>query len=290
MREQRRCRIIDVMTQTPPAAEPVQLDPIKTKHRAMWALGDYDKVATELVSSVGETLVRSAGVRAGQSVLDVAAGSGAAAIPAARLGATVTASDLTPELLETGRVRAEAEGLALRWRQADAEHLPCATAEYDVVLSAIGVMFAPFHQPVADELVRVTRQGGTIAVANWTPAGLIGQVFATLKPYAAPPPAGASPGPLWGTEAHVAGLFGARVRDLRSQVHTVHVDAFESGQEFRDFFKTNYGPMIAAYRNIADQPERVGELDQALVDLADQFGVKDGTFDWDYLVVVATKA
>ena len=124
------------------------------------------------------------------------------------------------------------------------------------MLSVVGVMFAPFHQPVADELVRVTRSGGTIALANWTPQGFIGQMFAAMKPYAAAPPPGASPGPLWGTEDHVRELFGDRVSHLQATREPLPVDRFATGAEFRDFFKARYGPTIAAYRNIADDPER----------------------------------
>jgi SAM-dependent methyltransferase len=270
------------MTTTP------ALDPIKTKHRAMWALGDYGRVAAEVVPAIGARLVDAAGVRAGQRVLDVAAGSGNASLPAARTGADVIATDLTPELLETGRQRAEQEGVQLTWAEADAEHLPYADGEFDVVLSAIGVMFAPFHQPVADELARVTRPGGTIALANWTPDGFIGRMFATMKPYAAAPPPGASPGPLWGTEDHVRALFGGAVTGLTAVKEDLTVDRFASGAEFRDFFKTYYGPTIAAYRHIADDPQRTADLDDALADLGDG-ALEGGTMPWEYLLVSVTR-
>src|SRR5215470_8275604 len=128
---------------------------LKAKHRAMWALGDYAAVATDIVAGLGPILAEACGVRPGDRVLDVAAGSGNAAIPAARAGASVVASDLTPELLEAGRRQAEQEGTRLEWRQADAEDLPFADGEFDTVLSCLGVMFAPYHQASADELVRV---------------------------------------------------------------------------------------------------------------------------------------
>jgi SAM-dependent methyltransferase len=268
---------------------PIALDPIKTKHRAMWALGNYDKVASEVVHGVGPRIVEAAGVTGGQDVLDVAAGSGNASIPAARTGARVVATDLTPELLETGRQRVAGETLDITWREADAEHLPFSDAQFDTVLSAIGVMFAPFHQPVADELVRVAKPGGTIALVNWTPEGFIGQMFAAMKPYAATPPPGASPGPLWGTEAHVRGLFGDRVSTLTATREALDVDRFATGAEFRDFFKRYYGPTLAAYRNIADDPERVAELDRLLTDLGDRY-LQDGHMPWEYLLVVATRA
>jgi SAM-dependent methyltransferase len=164
---------------------------LKAKHRAMWAFGDYPAVATDLVSSLGPILVDACQIRPGDRVLDVAAGTGNAAIPAAEAGARVVASDLTPELLESGQREAGRRGTTLEWRQADAEDLPFADGEFDTVMSCLGVMFAPFHQASADELIRVCRPGGTIGLVNWTPEGFIGQMFATMKPYAPPPPPGA---------------------------------------------------------------------------------------------------
>src|SRR5919197_155526 len=131
--------------------------------------------------------------------------------PAARRGASVTASDLTPELLEVGRRRAEGAGVTLGWITADAEQLPFDDASFDVVMSSIGVMFAPHHQAAADELVRVCRPGGTIGLLSWTPEGMLGALFRTMGPFAPPPPPGASPPPLWGSEAHVRDLLGDRV-------------------------------------------------------------------------------
>jgi ubiquinone/menaquinone biosynthesis C-methylase UbiE len=141
---------------------------------------------------LGQTLVEACGVTAGMRVLDVAAGTGNASIPAAKAGADVTASDLTPELFDAGRQRAEAEGVELAWVQADAENLPFEDQSYDVVMSSIGAMFAPHHQEVADELVRVCRPGGTIGILNWTPDGMIGALFRTMGPFAPPPPPGAT--------------------------------------------------------------------------------------------------
>ena len=266
------------------------LDPIKAKHRAMWALGSYDRVATEVVHEVGSLLVAGAGLQPGERVLDVAAGSGNASIPAARTSAQVTATDLTPELVQIGRDRSAELGLDIAWDEADAEHLPFGDNEFDVTMSAIGVMFAPFHQPVADELLRVTRPGGRVAVINWTPEGFIGQLFSTMKPFAAAPPPGASPGPLWGTEEHVRTLFGDRITSLRAERHNLRVETFDSGAAFRDFFATYYGPTIAAYRNIADDPERTAALDTALADLADANGAKVGVMEWELLLVVADVA
>ncbi|MGQ0607344.1 MAG: class I SAM-dependent methyltransferase [Chloroflexota bacterium] len=264
---------------------------LKARHRAMWAMGDYAAVATEIIPSLGPILVEAAGVKAGDRVLDVAAGSGNAAIPAALAGAKVVASDLTPDLLETGRQHAAKRGVELEWRQADAEALPFGDGEFDIVLSCVGVMFAPHHQESADELVRVTRPGGTIGLLNWTPEGFIGQMFATMKPYAPPPPPGAQPPPLWGREAHVRELFGDRVTDVDARVQTLTVDEFSTPEAFRDYFKRVYGPTIAVYRAIADDPDRVAALDRDLADLARRFDHGEGStiMEWDYLLLTARK-
>ena len=263
---------------------------LKTKHRAMWALGDYPAVVTDLIHPLGPEIVAATGVGAGDRVLDVAAGTGNAAIPAARAGATVVASDLTPELLEIGRGRATAEGVQIEWRQADAEALPFADDEFDAVLSVVGVMFAPHHRTSADELVRVTRAGGTLGLVSWTPEGFIGQMFATMKPFAAPPPPGAQPPPLWGSEAHVRELLGDRVTDVVATRKTLRVDHFGRAAEVRDYFKARYGPTIVAYRYIADDPTKVAQLDAALEDVAGRFDVgSPGSFamEWEYLELTA---
>ena len=264
---------------------------LKARHRAMWALGDYPAVATEVIAELGPTLVEAVAVEAGERLLDVAAGSGNVALPAARVGARVTASDLTPELLEVGRRQSAAEGLEIAWETGDAEALPYADDTFDVTTSCVGVMFAPHHQPAADELVRVTRPGGRIGLIAWTPAGFIGQMFATMKPYAPPPPPGASPAPLWGDEGHVRGLLSDRVRDLRASKRLLRVTHFATAEAFRDYFKINYGPTIAVYRSLADQPDRQAELDHDLAELGRRFGtVRDGVMimDWEYLLVTAT--
>lgn len=261
---------------------------LKIKHAAMWASGDYPRVAEEVVGALGGLLVEAVGVSTGDRVLDVAAGTGSSALPAARRGATVTATDLTPELLAVGQQRAEAEGLTIRWRTADAERLPCDDGEYDAVMSCIGVMFAPHHQAAADQLLRVCRPGGTVGVLSWTPEGFIGQMFATMKPYAPPPPPGASPAPWWGHADHVRSLFADRVTDLVARQQTLRVDRFSSGAEFRDFFKSTYGPTIAVYRSLADQPDRAAALDADLAALGDRHLV-DGAMDWEYLLVTASR-
>jgi SAM-dependent methyltransferase len=188
----------------------------------MWASGDYPSMVETFLLPLGPRLVQACGIGPGMSVLDVAAGTGNAAIPAAQTGAEVTASDLTPEIMEAGRHHAEAEGLALEWVEADAEHLPFEDASFDVVMSSIGAIFAPHHQEVADELVRVCRPGGTIGLLSWAPEGMIGALFRTMGPFAPPPPPGAQSPPLWGSEEHIADLFGARV-DWRSRPSSIHV-------------------------------------------------------------------
>ncbi len=261
---------------------------LKAKHRTMWALGDYPAVARQVVAGLGPVLVEACAVKGGDRVLDVAAGSGNAAIPAALAGGDVVASDLTPELLAAGRKEAEARGATLTWQEADAEALTFEDGAFDAVMSCVGVMFAPHHQAAADELVRVCRPGGTIGLLNWTPEGFIGQMFATMKPYAPPPPPGAQPPPLWGKEEHVRALLGDRVSDVEGWRRTIRVDLFQEPEEFRDFFKKAYGPTIAVYRNIADDPERTAALDAALVDLA-QGAMRDGAMEWEYLLLTARK-
>ena len=150
-------------------------------------------------------------------------------------------------------------------------------------------MFAPHHQQTADELLRVTRSGGTIGLINWTPAGFIGELFRTMKPYAPPPPPGAQPPPLWGDEEHVRALFGDRITEFVARRQTVTVDGFATPEAWRDFFKAAYGPTIATYRGIADDPERVAALDRELAALAGRYdrGTTTTVMDWEYLLVVA---
>lgn len=264
---------------------------LKAKHRSMWALGDYATVAAQVIPQLGARLVDASGVRAGDRVLDVAAGTGNAAVPAARAGAGVVASDLTPELLAEGRRLADRQGLHIRWEEADAEALPYADAEFDAVLSCVGVMFAPHHQASANELLRVCRPGGTIGLVSWTPEGFIGQMFAAMRPYVAPPPPGAQPPPLWGSEDHVRALLGEQVSDVVAHREKVRVDLFSSPEEFRDFFKTNYGPTVAAYRGIAGEPERVAALDRDLAELARRHDTGNGStvMEWEYLLLTARR-
>lgn len=261
---------------------------LKAKHAAMWASGNYPAVVDEVVHTLGGILVDAIGIQSGQRVLDVAAGTGSSAIPAARRGAEVVATDLTPELLTVGRTAAEAEGAELTWQTADAEALPFGDAQFDVVMSSIGVMFAPHHELAAAELARVCRSGGTIGVLSWTPDGFIGQLFATMKPYAPPPPPGASPAPLWGSVEHVRQLFGERVEGVVARQQALRVERFTTGAEFRDFFKANYGPTIAVYRFIGEDAEKTAALDADMAALGDRF-LNDGAMPWEYLVVTARR-
>ncbi len=267
---------------------------LKAKHRAMWAQGDYPSVASEVIPELGAVLVEACDVRPGQRVLDVGAGSGNAAIPAALAGADVVASDLTPELFEAGRRVAAEQGAQLTWQEADAEALPFGDAEFDTVLSCVGVMFAPHHREAAGEMVRVCRPGGTIGLLSWTPQGFIGRMFAAMKPYAPPPPPGAQPPPLWGDEDHVRGLLGDRVTDVRAERRTVRIDLFPTPEAFRDYFKERYGPTISVYKNIAGEPDRAAALDRDLAALARDGNLaagQDGTvMEWEYLLVTARRA
>jgi ubiquinone/menaquinone biosynthesis C-methylase UbiE len=278
------------MTDTPAADDP----DLKARHRAMWAAGDFPKVAAQTVAEVGPALVAAAGVGPGQRVLDVAAGSGNTAIPAARAGADVVASDLTPELFDAGRADAAAAGVELEWVEADAEALPFEDAAFDVVLSSFGAMFAPRHQVVADELLRVVRPGGTIGMANWTPAGVVGQFFLTLAPFMPPPPPGFVPPVLWGVEDHVRELFGDRVADLRFERRLQTVERFADPAAYIEFYRENFGPTIVAYAATADDPERRAALDAAMLDFATRTNLggpgEPARYAFEYLLVLARRA
>jgi SAM-dependent methyltransferase len=264
---------------------------LKARHRAMWSAGDYPLMVDTFLLPVGERLVDACGIGPGMRVLDVAAGTGNAALPAARRGATVTASDLTPRLLETGRELAAAEDLELEWVDADAEQLPFTDESYDVVMSAIGVMFAPHHQEAADELVRVCRPGGTIGLLSWTPDGMLGALFRSMKPFAPPPPPGAQAPPLWGGEDHLRGLLGDRV-ELRSVERDVlEITAFARPRDYGEHFKAYYGPTIAARAN-AEREGRADEFDEALDAFCDEWNrgtPEEARFEKEYLLAVGTR-
>jgi SAM-dependent methyltransferase len=264
---------------------------LKAKHAAMWALGDYPSLASDLIADLGEVVVRACAVGPSDRVLDVAAGCGNAAIPAAQAGAAVVACDLTPELLAAGERQAGQLGVQLQWRQGDAEALPFADGEFDVVMSCLGVMFAPHHQASASELIRVCRPGGTIGLLSWTSEGFIGQMFAAMKPYAAPSPPGVQPPPLWGNEEHVRGLLGSAVHGMTAVRDTLGVSLFARPEHFRDYFKARYGPVVAAYQRISDDPEKVAALDEELAELARRHdnGGASTAMDWEYLLITARR-
>ena len=257
---------------------------------SVWAVGDYPKVARDVLQPLGEALVAACGVGPGQRVLDVAAGSGVCAVPAARAGASVIASDITPELLAAGRREAAEAGVALDWVEADAQALPWPDGEFDVVMSSIGAMFAPDHQRTADEMVRVCRGGGMVGLSAWTPDGDIGDFFRVFAPYLPPPPPGAASPTAWGEADYVRSLFGDRVTDLAAERRTLDVDHFATPDEFCDYYAAYFGPTIAAF-DLAG--ERAGQLDRefrAYARAADTSGPGDHSrFAYEYLLVTAVR-
>jgi SAM-dependent methyltransferase len=264
---------------------------LKAKHRAMWASGDYPSMVEAFLTPLGPRLVEACRIGAGVSVLDVAAGTGNASLPAARSGAHVTASDLTPELLHAGKAHAEAEGLELDWITADAEHLPFGDESFDIVMSAIGVMFAPHHQQAADELIRVCRRGGKVGLLSWTPEGMLGALFRMMGPFAPSPPPRAQPPPLWGGEAHLRGLGGDRIEWRSLERQTLEVTAFERPRDYGEFFKGRYGPTIGIRAN-AERDGRAAEFDEALERFCDEWnlGTADAArFEMEYLVAVGIR-
>lgn len=264
---------------------------LKARHRTMWARGDYPVMVQTFLVPVGQRLVEAAGVTTGERVLDVAAGTGNAAVAAAQRGARVTASDLTPELLEAGRRRPDVAGLHLDWVEADAEHLPFDDASYDVVMSCIGVMFAPHHPAAADELVRVCRPGGRTALLSWTPESMIGDLFRTMAPFNPPPPAGVLPPPRWGSEDHVRELFGDRVRFEVLQRDVLEVTAFAAARDYGAHFTAYYGPTITTRAN-AEAAGRAQEFDEALAAVCDRWDLGAGgpaRFELEYLLAVGTR-
>src|SRR4051812_12047261 len=264
---------------------------LKARHRTMWASGNYPTMVETFLTPLGPRLVEACRVGAGVSVLDVAAGTGNAAIPAAQRGAHVTASDLTPELLHAGARVAAASATELEWVAADAEQLPFEDESYDIVMSSIGVMFAPHHQQAADELVRVCRPGGTIGLLSWTPEGMLGALFRLMGQFAPAPPAGASPPPLWGSETHLQGLMGDRVRWRSMERQTLEITAFRDPLAYGEHFKARYGPTIGI-RAHAARNGRAEEFDAALDDFCREWNVGTETaarFEMEYLLAVGTR-
>jgi SAM-dependent methyltransferase len=217
---------------------------VKRRQQQTWVSGDYAAVGARIVL-IAERLVDAADLRAGTTVLDVATGSGNAALAAARCGCEVTGVDYVPELLERGRVRAAAEGLQVEFVEGDAESLPFPEASFDAVLSCLGVMFTPDQERAAAELLRVCRPGGTIALANWTPSSFVGAMFRTVARHV-PPPAGVKPPGLWGTEERLGELLGDAVSQLTA-TRRVFVFRFRSPDDFARFFRAKYGPVHKAF-------------------------------------------
>ena len=273
-----------VAVQNPPPA--IDLKALKTKQQAAWASGDYAVIGTTL-QIVGEQLAEACDLRWDERVLDVAAGNGNATLAAARRGCKVVSTDYVESLLERGAERAHAERLEVEFQAADAEALPFADASFDAVLSTFGVMFAPDHARSAAEMARVCRSGGRIGMANWTPGGFIGQLFKVLGRHL-PPPAGAQPPPLWGSEAHLRSLFGAKAAkiDVTPRIFNFR---YRSAAHFIDIFRTWYGPVHKAFAALG--PEKGAALERDLAELLNglnRAGKASLVVPSEYLEIVVT--
>jgi ubiquinone/menaquinone biosynthesis C-methylase UbiE len=261
------------------------VDALKAQHRAVWADGDYPAVAEHIATALPQAALAQVDV-AGRRLLDVATGSGNLALDAARAGATVTGIDLVPELVDVARRRAHAAGLEIEWLVGDAEALPLPDDAFDVTTSVVGVQFAPRSRVVADELVRVTRPGGTIVLVNWTPGGLIGQLFKTMSRHMPPPPNWVTPPPVWGSDEHLRQLL----HDAGEVTLTYGFNpfVFPSIDAYMAFFETNYGPTKRA-REKLEAEGRYAALDADLRDLYTRLNqADDGTLHIDSEFVVCT--
>jgi len=273
-------------TLSPTAPRP-DLAAVKQRQQATWAGGDYAIVGTTL-QIVGETLAEAADVRAGERVLDVAAGNGNASLAAARRFASVTSTDYVPALLDKGEARARAEGLAIVFQVADVEDLPFSDGSFDVVLSTFGAMFAPDHQRTADEMLRVLRAGGRLGLANWTPEGFVGQLFKVIGRHMPPPP-GLQPPSAWGTEAHCVALSGARAAEIRCQRRLFNF-RYRSAAHFVQVFRDYYGPTQKAFTALA--PAGQEALERDLLDLLGRLntaGASSLVVPSEYLEIIVTK-
>jgi SAM-dependent methyltransferase len=264
---------------------------LKRTHRATWAAGDYAAVAKHIDEVPPRDLLARAELEPGLAVLDVATGTGNIAVRAAARGATVVGLDITPELFATARRRADALGVTVDWLEGDAEQLPFAAGTFDRVLSAFGVQFAPRHQVVADELVRVLRPGGLIALVNWTPEGLIGELLRLVGRYMPAPPDYASPPPLWGDETHIRELFAGSQLELEfARGHNPW--RFDSAEHWVAFMETNYGPTLKARERLTAEG-RWADCRAEIVALAERHNrATDGRLhmEAEYLVTVARSA
>jgi SAM-dependent methyltransferase len=261
---------------------------IKSRQQSTWAAGDFGRIGI-LLQIVGETLCEAVDLRAGEKVVDVAAGNGNASLAAARRYADVTSTDYVPELLAQGKRRAEAEGLPLRTRVADAEDLPFADGEFDVALSTYGVMFAPNQERTASELLRVVRPGGRIGLANWTPDGFIGELFRVAGRFV-PPPAGVSPPAAWGSEPRIVELFGTRAADIRTE-RRQFVFRNHSALHWVETFRRWYGPVLRTFEAL--DPAGQDAFNAALLELLGRYnrgGDDTLIVPADYLEVVIERA
>jgi ubiquinone/menaquinone biosynthesis C-methylase UbiE len=263
---------------------------LKAGHRTMWASGDYPTVAESIDADTSAALLAQLPDLAGRDVLDVATGSGNTALRLAAAGARVTGLDLVDELLDAARRRAAAAGVDVDWVTGDAEALPFADASFDAVTSVVGIQFAPRHQVVADELVRVLRPGGVVGLVNWTPGGLIGRMFGVLGAHLPKPPAFVSPPPRWGDTEHVRALFGDRVTDL---TFTTGLNrwTFPTLEAFATYFEEKYGPFIAAQAKLG--PEGWAPAGRQLRAVYAELGSEgpDGfTIDGEFVVITARRA
>jgi len=262
---------------------------LKQKHRAVWASGDYDRIAQGILT-VADHVVRSARIRAGERVLDIACGTGNTALTARARGAAVTGLDLTPELLIVARRRAAEAGYDdIAWKEGDAEKLPFPDGAFDVVVSSCGLMFAPDQQKVADEVGRVIRRGGRIAVQAWTREGGVGRMFKVTNAHLPPPPGVPSPFE-WGDEAKVRDLLGPSFKDYRFERYDCPEFA-DTPEEIADLFIDRYGPTHRAYHALA--PDKAAAFRKDLVDLYRSYITPaDGKVRWgrEYIITLATRA
>ncbi|HKU97501.1 MAG TPA: class I SAM-dependent methyltransferase [Vineibacter sp.] len=247
-------------------SDSIDLGALKARQQGAWSSGDYAIVGTTL-QIVGEALCEALDLRSGQTVLDVAAGNGNVSLAAARRWCDVTATDYVPALLDRARERAEAERLAIQFREADAEAMPFADSSFDAVVSTFGVMFTADHDRAAAELARVCRSGGKIGMANWTPEGFIGQLFKTIGKHLPPPPGAKSPA-LWGTPARITEMFGSQAASIKAE-RRHFVFRYRSAAHWLDIFKNYYGPVLKTFAAL--QPPAQAALQQDLVSLVEQF-------------------
>jgi len=259
---------------------------IKTRQQATWSSGDYALIGTTL-QIVGENLCEALDLRAGQKILDVAAGNGNVSLAAARRWCDVVASDYVPALLERARERAAGERLPMTFREADAEALPFAEGSFDAVVSTFGVMFTPDQRRAAAEMVRVCRPGGKIGLANWTPEGFVGQLFKTIGKHV-PPPAGAASPALWGTRDHLATLFAPHAASIEA-TRRDYVFRYRSPEHWIDVFRAWYGPVLKAFAALPPEGQAALNNDLlALIDRLNRSGDATMIVPGEYLEVVVT--